>query len=269
VGDDLLVAREHGVLHVTLNRPDEGNALTPTQVADLVALFDEAGASLETRAVVLSGAGTTFCRGTDARVARERPAAPPGAPARPVGFTAWLIRTGVQRLVASVRACEKPVVAAVRGLAADAGLYLALSCDLVVAADDARFAVKFAQRGLVPDGGGLYLLPRIVGPQRAKEIVLLGEAVTAADAMALGLVNRVVPAEGLEAAAGELARRLAEGPTQALGLAKVLLNRSLDASFAVALQDEALAQEVALSTADAAESFAAGREGRRPTFSGW
>src|SRR5581483_1130172 len=116
VGDDLLVAREHGVLHVTLNRPDEGNALTPTQVADLVALFDEAGASLETRAVVLSGAGTTFCRGTDARVARECPAAPPGAPARPVGFTAWLIRTGVQRLVASVRACEKPVVAAVRGL---------------------------------------------------------------------------------------------------------------------------------------------------------
>lgn len=269
MGDDLLVARDHGVLRVTLNRPDEGNALTPTQVADLAALFDEAGASLGTRVVLLTGAGPTFCRGTDARVARERPAAPAGAPARPVGFTAWLIRTGVQRLVASVRACEKPVVAAVRGLAADAGLYLALSCDFVVAADDARFAVKFVQRGLVPDGGGIYLLPRIVGPQRAKEIVLLGDAVSAADAMALGLVNRVVPSAELDESALAIATRLAQGPTQAIGLAKALLNGSLDASFTTALQDEALAQEVVLNTADAAESFSAGREGRRPTFSGW
>jgi 2-(1,2-epoxy-1,2-dihydrophenyl)acetyl-CoA isomerase len=155
VGDDLLVVREQGVLRVTLNRPDEGNALTPAQVSELAGIFDDAGASLETRVVLLTGAGATFCRGTDARVARPRPPAPEGAPGRPVGFTAWLIRTGVQRLISSVRACEKPVVAAVRGLASDAGLYLALSCDLVVAADDARFAVKFVQRGLVPDGGGI------------------------------------------------------------------------------------------------------------------
>jgi 2-(1,2-epoxy-1,2-dihydrophenyl)acetyl-CoA isomerase len=269
VGDDLLVAREHGVLRVTLNRPDEGNALTPAQVAELVALFDDAGASLDTRAIVVTGAGTTFCRGTDARVARPRPPAPEGAPSRPVGFTAWLIRTGVQRLITSVRACEKPVVAGVQGLAADAGLYLALSCDFVVAAEDARFAVNFVQRGLVPDGGGIYLLPRIVGAQRAKEIVLLGEPLGAAEAHALGLVNRVVAATSLEAAALELAARLARGPTKALGLVKALLNRSLDSDIGTAFGDEASAQEIALSTADAAESFSAAREKRPPTYVGW
>jgi 2-(1,2-epoxy-1,2-dihydrophenyl)acetyl-CoA isomerase len=162
------------VLKVTLDRPEEGNALTPSQVARLVTLFDEAGASPETRAVLVTGAGVTFCRGTDARAARPRPAAPPDAPARPAGFTAWLIRTGVQRLITAIRECEKPVVAAVRGLAADAGLYVVLSCDLVVAADDARFAVRFVQRGLVPDGGGVYLLPRLIGVQRAKELMFLG-----------------------------------------------------------------------------------------------
>jgi len=269
VGDDLLVARDHGVLRVTLNRPDEGNALTPAQVAGLAALLDEAGVSLETRAIVVTGAGADFCRGTDARVARPRPPAPEGAPARPVGFTAWLIRTGVQRLVASVRACEKPVVAAVRGLAADAGLYLALSCDLVIAADDARFVVNFVQRGLVPDGGGIYLLPRIVGPQRAKEIVLLGEPLGAAEAHALGLVNRVVPGASLDDVAAELATRLASGPTKAMGLVKSLLNRSLDSDAGAAFADEASAQEVALSTADAAEMFAAAREKRSPKYVGW
>jgi len=269
VGDDLVVAREQGVLRVTLNRPDEGNALTPALVAELVALFDEAGASLETRAIVVTGAGTTFCRGTDARAARPRPPAPSGAPARPAGFIAWLIRTGVQRLITAVRECEKPVVAAVRGLAADAGLYLALSCDFVVAADDARFAVHFVQRGLVPDGGGIYLLPRIVGPQRAKEILLLGEPVPAADALALGLVNRVVPADALESAALEVAGRLAKGPTKAFGLVKLLLNRSLDSDVGAAFHDEAAAQEIVMGTADAAESFSARTEGRPPSYNGW
>jgi 2-(1,2-epoxy-1,2-dihydrophenyl)acetyl-CoA isomerase len=269
VGDVVVVARDDGVLRVTLNRPDEGNALTPAQVAELVTLFDDAGASLDTRAILLSGAGATFCRGTDARVARARPPAPAGAPTRPVGFTAWLIRTGVQRLVTAVRACEKPVVAAVQGLAADAGLYLALACDFVVAADDAQFAVTFTQRALVPDGGGLYLLPRLVGPRRAKEIVLLGERVGAPDALAMSLVNRVVPAASLEGEALDLARRLASGPTKAIGLAKLLLNRSLDSDVAAALQDEASAQEIALGTVDAAESFMARSEGRPPSYVGW
>ena len=218
---------------------------------------------------MLTGAGTTFCRGTDARVARPRPPGPPDAPGRPVGFTAWLIRTGVQRMITAVRACEKPVIAAVKGLAADAGLYLALSCDLVVASDDARFAVNFAQRGLVPDGGGLYLLPRIVGPQRAKEIVMLGDPLGAADALALGLVNRVVPAPEVDAVALEIAGRLATGPTKALGLVKVLLNRSLDSDITTAFHDEASAQEIALGTADVTESFRARSEGRSPKFRGW
>jgi 2-(1,2-epoxy-1,2-dihydrophenyl)acetyl-CoA isomerase len=269
VADDLVVARDGGLLRVTLNRPEHGNALTPDQVARLVSLFDEAGASLDTRAILVAGVGGNFCRGTDAGAARPRPAAPPDAPTRPVGFIAWLNRTGVQRLITSVRECEKPVVAAVQGLAADAGLYLALGCDFVVAADDARFAVNFVRRGLVPDGGGIYLLPRLVGLQRAKQMILLGDDVGAADAMALGLITRAVPAAELDAAASELAGRLAEGPTKAIGLVKLLLNRSLDSDAGAAFHDEAAAQEIVMGTADVSESFRSRTEGRPPTFRGW
>jgi 2-(1,2-epoxy-1,2-dihydrophenyl)acetyl-CoA isomerase len=269
VDDDLVVARDQGVLWITLNRPEEANALTPSQVARLVALFDEAGAALDTRVIVVSGAGGTFCRGTDPRTARQPPPAPPEAPARTMGYTAWLIRTGVQRLMTAVRECEKPVVAAVSGLAADAGLYLALCCDLVVAADDARFEVTFIGRGVVPDGGGIYLLPRMVGLQRAKEIVLLGGQLNATDAMALGLVNRVVSAPDLEETARGLADRLAHGPTKTIGLTKLLLNRSLDSDIATAFRDEAAAQEMVMWTADVSEGFRSRSEGRPPSFSGW
>jgi 2-(1,2-epoxy-1,2-dihydrophenyl)acetyl-CoA isomerase len=269
VADDLVVERDRGVLKVTLDRPEEGNALTPGQVARLVSLFDEAGATLETRAVLLKGAGATFCRGTDARAARPRPPAPPDAPARPAGFTAWLIRTGVQRLITAIRDCEKPVVAAVQGLAADAGLYVVLSCDLVVAAEDARLSVRFVQRGLIPDGGGIYLLPRIVGLQRAKELMLLGDDLEAADALRLGLVNRVVPAAELGTVALDLARRLAAGPTTAIGLVKQLLNRSLDSDAGAAFRDEAAAQEIVMGTADLRESSTSRSEGRPASYRGW
>jgi len=269
VADDLVVERDQGVLKVTFDRPEEGNALTPSQVARLVTLFDEAGASLETRAVLVTGAGATFCRGTDARAARPRPPAPPDAPARPAGFTAWLIRTGVQRLITAIRECEKPVVAAVRGLAADAGLYVALSCDMVVAADDARLAVRFVQRGLVPDGGGIYLLPRLIGVQRSKELMFLGDDVDAAHALDLGLVNRVVPVAELEMVALDLARRLAAGPTTAIGLVKQLLNRSLDSDVGAAFREEAAAQEIVMGTADLRESSASRSEGRPPAYRGW
>jgi len=175
----------------------------------------------------------------------------------------------VQRLITAVRDCEKPVIAAVNGSVKDAGLYLALSCDLVVAAEDARFAVTFIERGFVPDGGGIYLLPRIVGLQRAKELIFLGDELTASGAMALGLVNRVVPAASLETSARELADRLAKGPTKTIGLTKLLLNRSLDSDVAAAFRDEAASQEMVVWTADASESFRSRSEGRPPSYSGW
>jgi 2-(1,2-epoxy-1,2-dihydrophenyl)acetyl-CoA isomerase len=172
-------------------------------------------------------------------------------------------------MVTAVLDCDKPVIAAVNGTAAGIGAHLALACDLVVAAEGARFIEVFVRRGLVPDGAGCWLLARLVGLHKAKELMLLGDEVPAEEALRLGLVNRVVPAAELAAAAGEWAARLAAGPTRALALTKGLLNRSLDSDRAGALRDEALAQELNMTTHDANEGVAAFVERRDPAFRGW
>jgi 2-(1,2-epoxy-1,2-dihydrophenyl)acetyl-CoA isomerase len=180
-----------------------------------------------------------------------------------------MLATGAQRLVAAVLDCEKPVLAAVGGTAAGIGAHLALACDLVVASADARFIEVFVRRGIVPDGGGAYLLPRLTGLHKAKELVFFGDDLSAADALQLGLVNRVVAPDELDSAVSEWTTRLASGPTVALGLAKRLLNRSLEVDRATSFAEEALAQEVAMTSQDAAEGVASFVE-RRPTeFHGW
>jgi 2-(1,2-epoxy-1,2-dihydrophenyl)acetyl-CoA isomerase len=267
--DHTLVEYIDGVVWVTLNRPERGNALTPDQRAILVELFSEAGRDLTVRALVLRGVGSAFCVGSDASAARSAPAPPPGAPSRTVGFTTWLIRTGVQQLVTAIRDCEKPVIASVNGLAADVGFHLALACDFVVASSEASFVEGFVPRGILPDGGGFYLLPRVVGLQRAKEIILLGGELSAEEARALGIVNRVVPPDELEAATHALASRVAGGATTALGLAKQLLNRSFDSDLTTAFYEEAHAQELVISTSDATEGRRAIKERRPPSFTGW
>jgi 2-(1,2-epoxy-1,2-dihydrophenyl)acetyl-CoA isomerase len=229
----------------------------------------DAGERVEVRAVVLSATGRHFCTGADLRNQRPGPARPAGAPGRLVGDVSRMIQGGAQRMVTAVLDCDKPVIAAVNGAAAGIGAHLALACDLVVAAEGARFVEVFVRRGLVPDGAGCWLLPRLVGLHKAKELMLLGDDVSAAEALRLGLVNRVVPAAELEAAAGEWAARLAAGPTRALGLMKGLLNRSLDSDRADALRDEALAQELNMTTHDANEGLAAFVERREPAFRGW
>ena len=155
-----------------------------------------------------------------------------------------MIRRGAQRLVSAVLDCEKPVVGAVNGTAAGIGAHLAFACDLVVAAEGARFIEVFVRRGISPDGGGAYLLPRLIGLQKAKELIFFGDDLHADDAAQLGLVNKVVPREQLEHAAGELAERLAGGPTKAIGMAKWLLNRSLESDRRTAFDEEAWAQEL-------------------------
>lgn len=150
-----------------------------------------------------------------------------------------MIRGGAQALVAAVLDCEKPVIAAVGGTAAGIGAHLALACDLVVAAEGVRFIEVFVRRGLVPDGGGAYLLPRIVGLQKAKELLFFGDDLSAAEAHALGLVNKVVPADQLDAAVEEWVDRLAVAPTRAIALTKALVNRSLDSDRATAFAEEA------------------------------
>jgi 2-(1,2-epoxy-1,2-dihydrophenyl)acetyl-CoA isomerase len=270
VDEQVLHRVEDDVAWITLNRPEAGNALTPDQRNRVIDLLEAASADLGTRAVVLTARGKAFCTGADLRVRRDADGPrPEGAPDRPVGTVARMIRTGAQRLVAAVQDCEKPVVAAVNGTAAGIGAHLAFACDLVLAAEGARFIEVFVRRGITPDGGGAYLLPRLVGLHRAKELVLFGDDCSAAEAERIGLVNRVVPDDQLEAVAREWAGRLAAGPTPALSLAKSLLNRSLDVDRSTAFAEEAAAQEIAMTSADAAEGVRSFVERRPPRFRGW
>ncbi|MDG5801775.1 enoyl-CoA hydratase-related protein [Streptomyces ossamyceticus] len=258
----ILHATDNAVSRITLNRPEAMNALTPDQRDRLVQLLSDASADPAVRAVVITATGRGFCAGADLRGGAARPAE------RVAGDVARTIRLGAQRLVAAVLDCEKPVLAAVNGTAAGIGAHLALACDLVLAAEEARFIEVFVRRGLVPDGGGAYLLARLIGPQRAKELMFFGDALSAADAERLGLVNRVVPAADLEKTAREWAERLAAGPTRALALTKHLINASLDTDRATAFAAEAAAQEINMTTEDAQEGVASFVERRAPRFEG-
>ncbi|WP_030678481.1 enoyl-CoA hydratase-related protein [Streptomyces rimosus] len=267
----ILRTTDNGVLWITLNRPAALNAITPDQRERVISRLFEASADPDVRAVVITATGKGFCAGADLRGGAAADASGSAAarpPERVVGDVARLIQRGAQRLVSAVLDCEKPVLAAVNGTAAGLGAHLAFACDLVVAAESATFIEVFARRGLVPDGGGAYLLPRLVGPQRAKELLFFGDAVTAADAERLGLVNRVVPDAGLEKAARDWAERLATGPTRAFALTKQLVNASLEADRGTAFAAEAAAQEINMTTADAREGVAAFVERRRPTYRG-
>ncbi|MCX4738456.1 enoyl-CoA hydratase-related protein [Streptomyces antibioticus] len=216
----------------------------------------------------LAGKRAAGERAAGERVARERMAGERVADERVAGDVARTLRVGAQRLIAAVLDCEKPVIAAVNGTAAGLGVHLALACDLVLAAESARFIEVFVRRGLVPDGGGAYLLPRLIGPQRAKELMFFGDALTAADAERLGLVNRVVPDADLPKTAHDWAARLAAGPTRALALTKQLVNASLDTDRATAFAAEAAAQEINMTTLDAREGVASFVERRGARFRG-
>ncbi len=268
--EDVTRRIDDGVAWITLNRPDAGNAMTAAMRNQMVDWLEEASADLAVRVVVITGAGEkAFCSGADLRNPATGPARPEGAPDKTIGEAARLIRNGWQRLVAAVLDCEKPVIAAVNGTAAGGGMHLALACDLVLAAEGARFIEVFIRRGIAPDAGGAWLLTRLVGIQKAKELFFLGDDVPATEALRLGLVNRVVPPAELPAAAAALAARLAEAPTKAIGVAKWLTNRALDVDRATAFHDEALAQELITYSADTQEGIASFVERRPPAFKGW
>ncbi|MPY52023.1 enoyl-CoA hydratase/isomerase family protein [Streptomyces acidicola] len=284
----ILHTTDNAVSWITLNRPEAMNAITPEQRERIIQLLAEASADPAVRAVVITATGRGFCAGADLRgtsgttstsspsfgPSSGPPSSPPSGPSsgpaseRVPGDVARTIRLGAQRLIAAVLDCEKPVIAAVNGTAAGIGAHLAFACDLVLAAEPARFIEVFVRRGLVPDGGGAYLLPRLVGPQRAKELMFFGDALSATDAERLGLVNRVVPPEELEKTAREWAERLAVGPTRALALTKQLVNASLDTDRATAFAAEAAAQEINMTTADANEGVASFVERRTPRYEG-
>jgi 2-(1,2-epoxy-1,2-dihydrophenyl)acetyl-CoA isomerase len=221
----------------------------------------ELAADPDVRCLVITGAGDAFCTGADISRASK------GRPEDDVAVRD-LIKQGVQRLFRAVYLAPIPTIAAVNGTAAGFGVHLALACDLVVASDRARFIEIFTRRGIVPDGGGAYLLPRRIGVARAKELVFFADPVSAGDAERIGLVNRVVPHAELETFVAAWSERLAAGPTVALALAKRLLDASLESDLDTSLDQEAAAQEAAVATEDMREGMRAFGERRDPEFRG-
>ena len=254
--EPLLTEVTGGVATLTLNRPDALNALNSQLRRDLMAAIKAAGRDDATRAVVLTGAGRGFCAGADLRG---------GAAERDFR---QVLSAEYNPLIQAIRDLPKPVVAAVNGVAAGAGVSLALAADVVVASDEARFVPAFNRIGLVPDSGLARVLVRTLGRHRAFEILMGERQLGPDDARDLGLVAAVVPAERLADAARELAQRLADGPTVAIGLTKRLLNAAEDATHADALQAEAALQELAGRSDDHAEGVAAFGEKRDPRFAG-
>jgi 2-(1,2-epoxy-1,2-dihydrophenyl)acetyl-CoA isomerase len=271
VGNDLIRRIEDGVCWITLNRPEAGNAITQFMRDRLTEWVRDASSDLFVRAVVITGAGDkAFCTGADLRGGRHAPRPKPdGAPDDVVGDAARMIRDGWQALVASILDCEKPVIAGVNGTAAGGGMHLALACDLVVMADDAKFVEVFIRRGIAPDAAGAWLLTRLIGIQKTKELFFFGDDVPAAEAYRIGLANRLVPRGDLRATLEEMAGRLARGPTKAIWVAKWLTNRALDVDRTTSLQDEALGQELVTYTADMKEGIASFVERRPAEFTGW
>lgn len=267
-GGELLFRVDEGVAWIRLNRPEVANALTPQQRNALIDLLRDCDQDGAVRVVVLASTGTHFCGGADLRVAGADLEAVEVEDELATGSVMKMITYGANRLLPAIQDCQKPVIASVQGTAAGIGVQLALACDLVVMAEEASFIEVFVRRGLVPDGGTAYLLTRLAGLQRAKELMLLGERISAAKAREYGLVTEVVPRDTLEARTAELANILAQGPTVALGLMKRLANRALDSDRDTALFEEALAQELIMNTTDAQEGVASFVEGRSNRFEG-
>lgn len=270
--DELVTWRvDDGVGWITINAPEQGNSLSWPMRDRIGDLLEDASAALGVRAVVLTGAGERhFCTGANLGGPQlPAPARPEGAPARLLGDGSRMIRRGWQRLVSSILDSEKPVVARVNGTAAGGGAHLVLACDLVVMADTAKLVEVFVRRGILPDAGGAYLLPRIVGPQITKELMFLADDVSASRCGELGIANRVVPAAELDGTVTELTGRLAQAPTKAIGLTKWLVNRSFESSRHTAFEEEAAAQEWLMASEDFQEGIAAFRERRSPEFKGW
>jgi 2-(1,2-epoxy-1,2-dihydrophenyl)acetyl-CoA isomerase len=253
MAEHLLTDLADGVLTLTMNQPDKLNALSMSMRQGLDHWIRQAERDAAIRAVVLTGAGRGFCSGAD--VSGFEGGGDPGEN----------LRRLMNPMVLRMRALEKPVLAAVNGVAAGAGLSLALACDLRYAAESARLVVAFARIGLVPDAGSMYFLPRLLGP-KALELAWLGDPVSARDAYDLGLLNAVVPDADVLSHTQHIARRLADGPSQALALIKRGLNQSHELPLERVLEMEAQYQTVAARHPDFAEGVAAFREKRTANF---
>lgn len=256
--ETILVKKEKSVATITLNRPEAMNALSPVMGGEIEKAIQEIARDEEVRAVVITGAGRAFSAGGDLKTMQKK-------------MTAKEALVRIDRITGFVKAMldlPKPIIAAVNGHAVGAGCNIALACDIVIASEKAVFSESFARVGLMPDCGGIFLLPRQVGLNRAKELVFTAKTITAQEAEKIGLVNRVVPAEALEGESRKLAEELASMPTLAIGAAKRLLNQTFESSFLALLQGENNAQTVLRQTEDHEEGVQAFVGKRKPVFKG-
>jgi enoyl-CoA hydratase/carnithine racemase len=235
-----------GVATLRLDRPERRNAIDDGMRAEMIAVLEEAAGDPAVRALVVTGTGSAFCAGGDVRGMRNRLA----APQEEVAYNGWRRQQRTHRAVALLHTMPKPTIAAVNGAATGLGCDVALSCDFIMAAESAQFTMSFIARGLIPDGGGMYFLPRRVGLARAKELVFTGRRVGAAEALAMGMIERVVPDADLAAAAQDWARSLSTGSPAALALAKSVMDRSLEMSFEQVLAEGAKAQALCYTTGE-------------------
>jgi len=272
-----------GVLRLTLDRPAKRNAIDDLMMVGLIDALDAAGRDEAVRAIILQGAGEHFCAGADIVAPNTKQGmaeggdtgtqnAEPIAVARPsrprVGSIQRRLPSRAHQLIPLVLTVQVPVVCRVQGWAAGIGFQLALAADFTVAADDARFWEPFTERGFTPDSGATWLLPRVVGPARARELLLLGRSLDGDEAAAWGAIHRSVPGDELDTEVASLADRLAGGPTIALGLTKWLLAASADEALEAQLRNEAFALELSSRSEDFKEGLAAFIQKRSPDFTG-
>jgi 2-(1,2-epoxy-1,2-dihydrophenyl)acetyl-CoA isomerase len=257
------VERREGLVTITLDRPEKKNALNGQSWMELERTFADVAATPSDRALIITGSGGNFSAGADLSGGAGK-SLTGGGPVQPIVQEMRAMGDIILRL----QRIPKPTLAVVDGVAVGVGLGLALACDLILASDRARFSEIFARRGLALDGGNSWLLPRRVGLQKAKELAFFADMIDAKEAESIGLVNKVVPAGELDAVAEEWGRRLATGPTLALGLSKRLLDASSSVTLPQALEDEARCQHITYSSQDMREGIAAYAQRREPRFSG-
>jgi 2-(1,2-epoxy-1,2-dihydrophenyl)acetyl-CoA isomerase len=257
------VSRHGALLSVTIDRPERRNAMSGEMVRELVGVLEDAAVDDDLRAISIGSAGADFCSGADwvATNAAGAPRPRTGRLQRRVAFEA-------NRLIELMTTMQLPIVATVRGWAAGLGCHIALAADFTIASTDARFWEPFGRRGFTPDSGGTWLIPRLVGVARAREMLLLGREVPGEQAAAWGLVHAAVADGELEAARDALLAELLDGPTVAIGLAKYCLQRALELPLDRTMELEAFALELSSRSGDFKEGLRAFQEHRAPEFEG-